>query len=213
MRLTPNQFRADSRKMKAFICSKIPEEGTRIVLADGPDGAAWADLNPVWSEAGWDLHWQTNEPEWVGLREIYEHFRREAEGEMAQRRGRGPGYEGSSLRRHAARVPVPANPGAINLAATEDENGLPREVSTAEAARILGISKDTVLRLKAAGLLEYRNTGSPGSCRPVFAFTLRSVLELRTSYERDTPIARRPKDPTRRRVRGERKYKHLKFEC
>lgn len=85
----------------------------------------------------------------------------------------------------------------------------PKEVGTAEAADILGVSKDTVLKLKAAGLLEYRNTAPPGSSRPVFAFTLRSVMELRTSYERDEPLPRRPHEPPRRRVKGRKKYKHL----
>jgi hypothetical protein len=47
---------------------------------------------------------------------------------------------------------------------------LPAEVSTAEAARILDVSKDTVLKWKAAGMLEYRILGSPDSSRPVYAF-------------------------------------------
>jgi hypothetical protein len=73
---------------------------------------------------------------------------------------------------------------------TVDENGLPREVSTAEAAKVLGVSKDTVLKLKSVGLLEYRSTGSPDSCRPVFAFTFRSVLELRTKVSSDNYSSR-----------------------
>jgi hypothetical protein len=48
---------------------------------------------------------------------------------------------------------------------------LPTEVSTAEAARILGVSKNTVLKLKAAGLLEYRNMAPPDSSRPVYAYS------------------------------------------
>ena len=38
MRITANQYRADHRRMKALIASCIPEEGCRIVLADGPEG-------------------------------------------------------------------------------------------------------------------------------------------------------------------------------
>jgi hypothetical protein len=86
---------------------------------------------------------------------------------------------------------------------------LPEEVSTAQAARILGVSKDTVLKLKEGGLLEYRNTGSPGSSRPVYAFSLRSVLEVRTTYQRDTPPYRTPKTPHRHQVKGKRQYKHF----
>jgi hypothetical protein len=90
---------------------------------------------------------------------------------------------------------------------------LPTEVSTAEAARILGVSKDTVLKLKAAGLLEYRNMAPPDSSRPVYAFALRSVLELRTSYERDERTPRLPREPQRRRMLPRsKKYKHVKLE-
>jgi hypothetical protein len=94
----------------------------------------------------------------------------------------------------------------------EKDAGLPREVSTAEAARILGVSKDTVLKLKQAGLLEYRNTAPPDSFRPVYAFSLHSVMELRTTYERDVPTPRRPAEPPRRQARGVRKYKHLNLD-
>jgi hypothetical protein len=33
--------------MKAYITSLVPEEGCRVVLADGPDGEVCADLDPV----------------------------------------------------------------------------------------------------------------------------------------------------------------------
>ena len=35
------------RRMKAYIASRIPEEGCRVVVADGPDGEVWVDLDPV----------------------------------------------------------------------------------------------------------------------------------------------------------------------
>jgi hypothetical protein len=90
---------------------------------------------------------------------------------------------------------------------------LPREVSTEEAATILGLSKDTVLKLRAAGLLEFRNAAPPGSSRPVYRFLLESVVRLRTSYETDEPTPRLPKEPPRRRLRsGEKKYKHVKLD-
>ena len=95
----------------------------------------------------------------------------------------------------------------------EDYGEPPQEVGTAEAAEILGVSKDTVLKLKAAGLLEYRNMAPPDSSRPVFAFTLRSVMELRTSYEREEPTPPMPSEPQRRRVAPQsKKYKHVKLE-
>lgn len=85
----------------------------------------------------------------------------------------------------------------------------PQEVGTAEAAEILGVSKDTVLKLKAAGLLEYRNMAPPGSSRPIYTFTLRSVMALRTSYERDETVPHHTLEPPNRRVKGHKKYKHL----
>lgn len=90
---------------------------------------------------------------------------------------------------------------------------LPKEVSTEEAAAILGLSKDTVLKLRAAGLLEFRNAAPPGSSRPVYRFLLEAVVRLRTSYETDEPTPRLPKEPLRRRIRsGEKKYKHVKLD-
>src|ERR1051325_1987914 len=76
MPLTPDQLQSDRRKMQRFICDRIPPDGTRIVLAAGGDGPAWADLIPLWdADDDCDLLLETNEPEWVGLREVYEHFR------------------------------------------------------------------------------------------------------------------------------------------
>lgn len=217
----------DIRRMERFICERIPPNRTRIVLADGGDGPAWVDLTPLWDDDGdCDLVIQSNEPDAFGLRDVYEHFRRkemtgwEREWEISAEMNRWKVHqlerENAVLREAELREEVgqtaSEGTGAIDVATTVDESGLPREVSTAEAAKILGISKDTVLKLKSAGLLEYRNTGSPDSCRPVFAFTLRSVIELRTNYDRDMPVPRQRPDPPRRRVKGERKYKHLNLD-
>src|SRR5208282_5089923 len=89
---------------------------------------------------------------------------------------------------------------------------LPEEVSTSAAARLLRCSKDTVLKYREAGLLEYRDMAPPGSSRPVFAFSLRSVIELRTTYEKDQPMPRLPVEQQRRRISGQRKYKHLSLD-
>jgi hypothetical protein len=64
---------------------------------------------------------------------------------------------------------------------------LPEEVSTQEAAGILNCCKHTVLQYLADDLLEWRNTAPPSSKRPVYRFTLRSVLELRLGYQRGNP--------------------------
>jgi hypothetical protein len=86
---------------------------------------------------------------------------------------------------------------------------VPAEVRTAQAARILGVSKDTLLRLKDEGLLEYRNVAPPSSSRPIYAFTLRSVMELRTNYQVDVPSLPLRQVPRRQAVKGPRRYKHL----
>ena len=89
---------------------------------------------------------------------------------------------------------------------------LPPEVSTEAAAEILGCSKDTVLRFKSAGVLEWRNAAPPTSSRPVFKFTLESVKELRTAYERDEPIPTRPREQKRHRVKTGGKLKHFRYD-
>jgi excisionase family DNA binding protein len=216
MRLTYEQVQADRAKMEAYVCERIPGDGTTVQL----EGRGWVGLIPIWDDAsGWSLLLDEDKPGWVDLLELHRHFRRmemtteewwdELEGELARSRVLGLEREVEVLRHELDQVGAD---GPHDYAATVDENGLPKEISTAEAAKILGVSKDTVLKLKDAGLLEYRKTGSPDSFRPVFAFTLRSVIELRTSYERDFPVPRQRPDPPRRRVKGERKYKHLNLD-
>lgn len=89
---------------------------------------------------------------------------------------------------------------------------LPKEVSTEEAAVILGLSKDTVLKLRSAGLLEFRNAAPPGSSRPVYRFLLDSVVRLRTSYETDEPTPAMPREQPSRATRGKRRYKYIDYD-
>jgi predicted ArsR family transcriptional regulator len=67
---------------------------------------------------------------------------------------------------------------------------LPEEVSSQQAAEILGCSKHTVLRYMETGLLEWRNLAPPDSGRPVFRFSLRSVLDIRLGYQRGSPATK-----------------------
>jgi hypothetical protein len=89
---------------------------------------------------------------------------------------------------------------------------VPEEVSTEEAAQILGCSKDTVLKFKNEGLLEHRNAAPPSSSRPVFRFPMRSVLQLRCGYEKTERAQRAPKESPRRKTQRAREYKHLEPE-
>jgi hypothetical protein len=76
---------------------------------------------------------------------------------------------------------------------------LPEEVTTQQAAAILGCCKHTVLQYLADGLLEWRDVAPPSSNRPVFRLTLRSVLELRLAYRRANPYPPRPAQRTKGR--------------
>lgn len=89
---------------------------------------------------------------------------------------------------------------------------LPKEVSTEEAAAILGVSKDTVLKLRAEGLLEFRNAAPPGSSRPVYRYPLESVVRLRTAYETDEPTPAMPREQPRRVAKGKRLYKYIDYD-
>jgi excisionase family DNA binding protein len=105
--------------MKAYICSRIiSEEDTEVLLAVGEDGELRVFLYPVWDdEDGWDLFWETDCPEAVGLREIYEYFRRqemtswerysEVEGEITRSKVRFLEGELAELRRADPSVRVP----------------------------------------------------------------------------------------------------------
>jgi hypothetical protein len=78
MFITSDRCQSDRRRMKAYIASRIPEEGCRVVLADGPEGEVWVDLEPVrYGDGERDLHWETNCLEAVGLLDLYMHFRRQ----------------------------------------------------------------------------------------------------------------------------------------
>lgn len=108
-----------------------------------------------------------------------------------------------------ARPAAAATGPAVDAPASVDALQLPAEVSTAQAAEILGVSKDTVLEYKRKGLIPYRDLAPPGSTKPVFAYPLDAVVELRTSYQTDEPATKVPREPSRRSVKGRRKFKHL----
>lgn len=77
--MTFEEIQADNRKMRRFICERIWPNGTRVTLADGPEGGpVLAELTPLWDDDyGWDLVLETNDPEGVDLREVCRNFRRQ----------------------------------------------------------------------------------------------------------------------------------------
>jgi hypothetical protein len=112
----------------------------------------------------------------------------------------------------AAEVAVPQPQHSGPQETTPLPINLPEEVSTAQAARILGVSKDTVLAYREKGLLPFRNLAPPGSTKPVYVFPLEAVVKLRTTYQTEQPASPVQAEPTRRRVKGPRKYKHLDLD-
>lgn len=89
---------------------------------------------------------------------------------------------------------------------------LPPEVGTARAAEVLGVSKDTVLLYREKGLLPYRDIAPPGSTKPIYMYPLDAVVKMRTAYQTDQPAPRQQKEQPRRRLKGERRYKHLDLD-
>jgi hypothetical protein len=87
---------------------------------------------------------------------------------------------------------------------------LPEEIGAREAAAILRVSKDTVLKYRDMGVLPSRNIAPPGSSRPIYRFPLDAVVKLRSEYTlSEPPVPTTPTGPTRRRVSGRREFKHL----
>jgi hypothetical protein len=185
--------------MTEFICERIPSE-YRV---------PWADLSSFRDEAtGWYLLMEVSD-EHVTLEEVYDHFRRKEMSALEFRRwfdSEMARWKIFELEETVRRLQISRAKPSLTL---EDYGDLPREVGTAETARILGVTKDTVLKYKDAGLLEYRNLAPPSSSRPLFAFSLVSVLKLRTTYETEEPPPFRRREPTRRAAKGKKNRKHI----
>lgn len=62
---------SDRRKRISFISSQLPEADRTVVLGGNPGGQIVAHVRVV----GDDIEIASNCPEWVTLREVYEHFR------------------------------------------------------------------------------------------------------------------------------------------
>jgi hypothetical protein len=104
---------------------------------------------------------------------------------------------------------LPLRQGSAPAAATRAEDShvatldLPKEVTTAEAAKILGCDRKQIIKFIQHGLLAVRNKTGPWSTRPQFAVELQSLLNLRCSYRtqgrEQTPATSRPQRRVLRR--------------
>lgn len=104
-------YQDDRLRMKAFVTSYIPEEGCRVVLAEGPEGEVSLDLYAVRHGDGeWGLHWETDSPEAVDLVAIYDFYRREKMTVEEWGREIAPGRCRSVIHRNASTRPAPVEP-------------------------------------------------------------------------------------------------------
>lgn len=122
------------------------------------------------------------------------------------------GLEASDLLLLSARVSISVASDSSAPPEPLNDEDLPEELTTDRAAKLLGISKDTLLKLKDAGLLEYRNAAPPTSSRPVFRFKKESVTQLRTTYQKDVPLPRQEKPQNRHSTNQRKPFKYVKYD-
>lgn len=105
----------DRRKMIEFISRQLPEGEATLVLASGPHGSITATV----AVRGDGLDIESNCPEWVSLREVYEHLRWNSM----------PGWEQRSQFEAVRRASVAPAPTSLELIAERLQgvlNGLER---------------------------------------------------------------------------------------
>jgi hypothetical protein len=90
-----------------------------------------------------------------------------------------------------------------------DSADLPDCLPSRIAAKLLGVDKKTLEKLRIDGFLKWR-VKNPGSSRKEFLYEKRSVLELKNSYRVGDPRAARPKP--RRKVVSNYVPQHIKLE-
>ncbi len=111
----------------------------------------------------------------------------------------------------------PLSPSRVSAVVEDDGTDvapldLPKEITTAEAAKILGCDTKTVLKYLRNGRLEWRDAAAPTSSRPYCKIKLDSVLQLRTSYHYSNPQpARHAQRSGRRPISQTFKSKHVTF--
>jgi excisionase family DNA binding protein len=178
MRLTIDEILADNARMEQFVCERIPPDTTRVDLGCG----AWADLTPFWDDRfGWSLLLETDEPEWVDLREVYQHFRRREMGVDEWRR--------EMMLDHGSRVSGtrPQKPSARRL----DEASA---LTVKEAATELTCSISFVYKLMAHGHLAYERRGRRKlpTAASVHDYRQRNLVPARPQASPPPPAARPP---------------------
>lgn len=72
--MTVEQVRADARRMERYVCERILPDGPRRIAIE----PGWVELTAFWGDDGdCELQIESNGPYAIGLREVYEHFRRQ----------------------------------------------------------------------------------------------------------------------------------------
>jgi hypothetical protein len=76
-------------------------------------------------------------------------------------------------------------PGCIVAQIVEQPTTIP-ELTVTEAAKLLGVSRRTVLRLIKANEIRFRSAAGPSSSRPRYRVPMIDVINLRNSYQKWT---------------------------
>jgi len=166
--------------MMAQIAALLAVEGEQVVLASGPDGDVIVDLVPGGSEAeGWELHWESNCPEWVCLERIWEHFQRQQHFHVVavHRAFAGAvakGREGGDSHFLDFLVRIEQKLDSLILAAPRPT--MSQEfLAVKDAARFTGLSSSHVRRAIYSGILPAANQGS--SARPIWRIARKDLLD------------------------------------
>jgi hypothetical protein len=96
-----------------------------------------------------------------------------------------------------------------SVASLAEHESLPDSLSTRLAARLLGVDRKTLDKLRREGWLKWR-VKNPTSSRKEFLYDKQSVLDLKNSYRVGDAVPHRP--PTRRKANSGYVPQHIKLE-
>lgn len=82
---------------------------------------------------------------------------------------------------------------------------IPEEITIGEAIRILGVSRQTVIKYMESGAIRVRNVAPPQSLRKCWRLLKEDVISIRTNYGTivrkpiyvETPVVSRDEEPLR----------------
>jgi hypothetical protein len=118
----------------------------------------------------------------------------------------------ASLRRSIDAIPggTPASQPTLLVPSPDDDlRLLPDPLSTRLAARLLGVDRKTLDKLRRSGCLKWR-VKNPTSSRKEYLYDKQSVMDVRSSYRVGDALPSRP--PVRRKISSGYVPKHITLE-